>query len=172
MCTPPSSHPSPPPPQTSQRDILLAFSFSLGGHNTPQPIIDEVWLALPTLRALLCFKDGWKHAKRETWERLLGAISGEHICFLENSLILACSLILTLRTRHPPLSHLAPHHLGSHLWYNHLPRRPLPNRVASLATRPRPWNGIHLSSQLLYRLGTTKRLAGSISTKDVCETRG
>jgi hypothetical protein len=62
--------------QTSQREILEAFSFSLRGHNTPQPIMDEVYLALPTLRALLWFKGGWEDAKREAWKRLLGAVSG------------------------------------------------------------------------------------------------
>jgi hypothetical protein len=62
--------------QTSQREILDAFSFSLRGHNTPQPIMDEVYLALPTLRGLLGFKGGWEEAKREAWKRLLGAVSG------------------------------------------------------------------------------------------------
>lgn len=61
--------------QTCQRDILQAFSYSLG-HNTPQPFIDELWLALPSLRGLLNFKDGWKIAQKQTWVRLLGAISG------------------------------------------------------------------------------------------------
>jgi hypothetical protein len=62
--------------QTSQREILEAFSFSLRGHNTPQPIMDEVYLALPTLRVLLWFKGGWEDAKREAWKRLLRAVSG------------------------------------------------------------------------------------------------
>ena len=62
--------------QTSQRDVLEAFSFSLGGHNTPQSYLDELWLALPTLRALLDFIDGWKDAQRETWKGLFEVILG------------------------------------------------------------------------------------------------
>ena len=64
--------------QASQHDILQAFSFSLDGHNTPQYFLDEIWLALPTLRALLDFNGGWRIGQRETWERLLGVTSGEY----------------------------------------------------------------------------------------------
>lgn len=62
--------------QVSQRDILSAFSFNIGSI-TPQDFMDELWLALPTLRkATEPLKDGWKSAKIEIWDRLLDAVLG------------------------------------------------------------------------------------------------
>ncbi|KIM88073.1 hypothetical protein PILCRDRAFT_269974 [Piloderma croceum F 1598] len=79
--------------ETSQREILEAFSFSLRGHNTPQPIMDEVYLALPSLRALLGFKGGWEDAKREAWKRLLRAVSEPDIIRFPISLLTISALI-------------------------------------------------------------------------------
>ena len=107
--------------QTSQRDILQAFSFSLGGHNTPQSYLDEVWLALPTLRTLLNFKDGWKDAQRETWKGLFGIILGVPSFFVSRNL----SLINLCRARHPLFPGPTPHCLRSNLWNNHLSHQPL-----------------------------------------------
>lgn len=50
--------------------------------------MDELWSTLPSLRALLNFKNGWEAAQREAWEVLSDAICGEllpqylHICLL------------------------------------------------------------------------------------------
>jgi len=39
--------------------------------------MDELWLALPTLRkATETLKDGWESVKREMWDRLLDAVLG------------------------------------------------------------------------------------------------
>ncbi|KAF9456914.1 hypothetical protein BDZ94DRAFT_1326634 [Collybia nuda] len=58
--------------ESSQRDLLSAFSFSLG--ITPQGILDELWLALPSLRQLFNFTGGWNCVLKETWWRLFEAI--------------------------------------------------------------------------------------------------
>lgn len=62
--------------ETAQRDIFSAFSYSLGV--TPQPIMDELWIALPSLRYLLDFRGGWNFTQKETWWRLFQAIRGDH----------------------------------------------------------------------------------------------
>jgi hypothetical protein len=62
--------------QVSQRDILSALDFNIGSI-TPQSFMDELWLALPTLRkATEPLKDGWESAKHEIWDRLFDALLG------------------------------------------------------------------------------------------------
>ncbi|KAJ6500721.1 hypothetical protein C8R45DRAFT_79034 [Mycena sanguinolenta] len=59
--------------ETAQRDVLGLLDFRLGG--TPQPILDELWIALPSLRQLLEFENGWKFAQKEAWWRLFDAVA-------------------------------------------------------------------------------------------------
>jgi hypothetical protein len=63
--------------QVAQRDVLEVFDFRLGA--TPQPILDELWIALPSLQQLLDFKNGWKFAQKETWWRLFDAVTGAEL---------------------------------------------------------------------------------------------
>ena len=58
--------------QTAQRDIFDALSHSLGSA-TPGQYLQDFWLALPSLRILLAFDDGWENAQEETWAILLEA---------------------------------------------------------------------------------------------------
>ncbi|KAF8797634.1 hypothetical protein BYT27DRAFT_7237189 [Phlegmacium glaucopus] len=58
--------------ETSQRDLLSAFDYSLGV--TPQPVIDELWFSLESLRTLLDFKNGWETAMADAWCGLFDAI--------------------------------------------------------------------------------------------------
>ncbi|KAJ4485341.1 hypothetical protein J3R30DRAFT_1344387 [Lentinula aciculospora] len=51
--------------EAAQRDILLALSYNLG--STPQAILDDLWIALPSLRELLDFNEGWSMVLQETW---------------------------------------------------------------------------------------------------------
>lgn len=59
----------------AQRDVLAAVSYSLG--DSPQPILDELWQALPSLRQLLTPVGYWNVVQRETWLKLFEAVSGE-----------------------------------------------------------------------------------------------
>ncbi|KAJ7891308.1 hypothetical protein B0H14DRAFT_2688540 [Mycena olivaceomarginata] len=59
--------------EIAQRDVLEVFDFRLGA--TPQPILDELWIALPSLQQLLDFKNGWKFAQKEAWWRLFDAVT-------------------------------------------------------------------------------------------------
>ncbi|KAF8625452.1 hypothetical protein AX17_006853 [Amanita inopinata Kibby_2008] len=61
--------------ESAQRDILLALSYDLG--MAPQPLMDNLWLALPTLQLLLSHNGGWNYALKETWLRLFDAVSGK-----------------------------------------------------------------------------------------------
>lgn len=61
--------------QIAQRDVLSAFTYHVG--ETPQPILDELWIALPSLQQLLQFKGGWNYTQKEVWRRLFDAISGK-----------------------------------------------------------------------------------------------
>jgi hypothetical protein len=58
-----------------QRDICLAHGYRLGGAS-PSAYMDELWAALPSLRALLSFDGGWAHATRVAWELLFLATYG------------------------------------------------------------------------------------------------
>lgn len=67
--------------ENAQWDILASSSYMLGAGDA-QPFIDELWLALPTLRALLSWTGALDAVESETWGRLYWAITGEHICLL------------------------------------------------------------------------------------------
>ncbi|KAF5319386.1 hypothetical protein D9619_008485 [Psilocybe cf. subviscida] len=60
--------------ETAHRDMLSAFDYRLGV--TPQPIMDELWLALPPLRSLLQFDGGWEGATSHSWSILFIALDG------------------------------------------------------------------------------------------------
>ena len=65
--------------QTAQRDVLSAFDYSLGV--TPQPVMDELWFSLESLRSLLDFENGWQTAMADAWCGLFDAICGMTIPF-------------------------------------------------------------------------------------------
>ncbi|KAF9484596.1 hypothetical protein BDN70DRAFT_797408 [Pholiota conissans] len=58
--------------ESAHRDVLSAFDYMLGV--TPQPMMDELWFALPSLRGLLDFSSGWKDAMTDAWARLFVAL--------------------------------------------------------------------------------------------------
>ncbi|KAL6306941.1 hypothetical protein BKA93DRAFT_728448 [Sparassis latifolia] len=62
--------------EASQRDVLQTFSFNIGSI-TPESYMQELWLALPSLRKLLGFDNGWKVAQTEAWSVLLDALLQE-----------------------------------------------------------------------------------------------
>ncbi|KAJ7765786.1 hypothetical protein B0H16DRAFT_1524400 [Mycena metata] len=76
--------------ETAQRDILETFAFSLGG--TPQPILDELWIALPSLQHLLHFENGWGFTQKETWWRLNDAVLEPDILQFPVSLLTVAAL--------------------------------------------------------------------------------
>ncbi|KAJ7042037.1 hypothetical protein C8F04DRAFT_1078088 [Mycena alexandri] len=76
--------------ETAQRDILETFAFSLGG--TPQPILDELWIALPSLQHLLHFENGWGFTQKETWWRLNDAVLEPDILQLPISVLTIAAL--------------------------------------------------------------------------------
>ncbi|KAG2346279.1 hypothetical protein BDR05DRAFT_929465 [Suillus weaverae] len=79
--------------EVSQRDILSACSFSLGSI-TPQGLMDELWLALPTLRkATEPLKDGWKSVQVEIWDMLFDALTEPDILQFPVSLLTASALL-------------------------------------------------------------------------------
>ncbi|KAG1729443.1 hypothetical protein EDB19DRAFT_2027731 [Suillus lakei] len=79
--------------EVSQRDILSACGFSLGCI-TPQALMDELWLALPTLRkAIEPLKDGWKSVQVEIWDRLFDALTEPDVLQFPVSLLTASALL-------------------------------------------------------------------------------
>ncbi|KAG1868381.1 hypothetical protein DFJ58DRAFT_678805 [Suillus subalutaceus] len=79
--------------EVSQRDILSACDFSLGSI-TPQGLMDELWLALPTLRkATEPVKDGWKSVQVEIWNRLFDALTEPDVLQFPVSLLTASALL-------------------------------------------------------------------------------
>ncbi|KAG2002408.1 hypothetical protein CC2G_004601 [Coprinopsis cinerea AmutBmut pab1-1] len=63
--------------ETAQRDVLAALSHSVGV--SPQPILDELWRALSSLRELLDFEGGWNGLQKEVWLRLYDIIYGSYL---------------------------------------------------------------------------------------------
>ncbi|KAG1869693.1 hypothetical protein C8R48DRAFT_573130, partial [Suillus tomentosus] len=79
--------------EVSQRDILAAFDFCIGSI-TPQGFMDELWLALPTLRkATEPVKDGWKSVQAEIWDRLFDALIEPDVLQFPISLLTASAVI-------------------------------------------------------------------------------
>ncbi|KAF7353812.1 hypothetical protein MVEN_01066700 [Mycena venus] len=76
--------------KVAQRDVLEVFKFRLGG--TPQPILDELWIALPSLQQLLEFQNGWKFAQKETWWRLFDAVAEPDVLKFPISLLTVAAL--------------------------------------------------------------------------------
>ncbi|KAJ7184520.1 hypothetical protein C8R46DRAFT_1299604 [Mycena filopes] len=76
--------------ETAQRDVLETFNWSLG--DTPQPILDELWLALPSLQQLLDFENGWRFAQKEAWWRLNDALLESDILNFPISLLTVAAL--------------------------------------------------------------------------------
>ncbi|TFK21690.1 hypothetical protein FA15DRAFT_681990 [Coprinopsis marcescibilis] len=77
--------------ETAQRDVLSALSYSVGV--SPQPVLDEVWRALPSLRELLHFEGGWNGVQKEVWLRLYDLIYVPDILRYPQSLLVATALI-------------------------------------------------------------------------------
>ncbi|KAF9808129.1 hypothetical protein IEO21_07965 [Rhodonia placenta] len=78
--------------ETAHRDILYALSYSIGSV-TPLAYMQELWLALPSLRKLLAFDDGWSIAQEEAWAILLEALMQPDALRFPVSLLTACATI-------------------------------------------------------------------------------
>ncbi|KAH9941549.1 hypothetical protein B0H21DRAFT_752445 [Amylocystis lapponica] len=78
--------------ETAQRDVFEALSFSLGS-TTPAAFMQELWHALPSLRALLSFDDGWAVAQAEAWAVLLEALLEPDVFRFPVSLLTAAALL-------------------------------------------------------------------------------
>ena len=62
--------------ESAQRDVLEAIAYRVGSA-TPGAFMEELWDALPTLRRLVCFEDGWDAIQEEAWEILKDALQRE-----------------------------------------------------------------------------------------------
>ncbi|KAI0300027.1 hypothetical protein B0F90DRAFT_1572247, partial [Multifurca ochricompacta] len=78
--------------ELAQRDLLEYFSYDLG-MPTPQGLLDELHLALPTLRYALDFENAWEDVLSETWTQLLAAARSPDMLRFPVSLLTATALI-------------------------------------------------------------------------------
>lgn len=62
--------------ENAQRDVLEAITFRVGSA-TPGAFMEELWLALPTLRLLVGFDEGWEGVQARAWTVLCDALEGE-----------------------------------------------------------------------------------------------
>ncbi|KAF4565396.1 hypothetical protein EYR36_001967 [Pleurotus pulmonarius] len=77
-----------------ERDLLSAFSFQLGG--SPQLLLDQLWIALPSLRQALDFTGGWVYARKSTWGCLYEALLQPDVLRHRLSLLTVAALIEAL----------------------------------------------------------------------------
>ncbi|KAE9398626.1 hypothetical protein BT96DRAFT_723898 [Gymnopus androsaceus JB14] len=103
--------------EAAQRDILFALSYNLGG--TPQGILDELWIALPSLRELLSFNQGWSSVLQETWLILFEAVSDPEVMKFSLSLLTAAAVMEGL------MSALVREYQSQDPWYETFRRRRL-----------------------------------------------
>ncbi|KAF9496880.1 hypothetical protein BDN71DRAFT_1505339 [Pleurotus eryngii] len=80
--------------EAAQRDLLSAFSFHLGG--SPQLLLDQLWVALPSLHQVLDFTGGWTYARKLTWECLYEALLQPDVLRYRLSLLTVAALIEAL----------------------------------------------------------------------------
>ena len=59
--------------ENAQRDVLGALSYRVGGA-TPGAFMEELWEALPTLRRLVGFDEGWDDVQGKAWDVLCDAL--------------------------------------------------------------------------------------------------
>ncbi|KAF9011096.1 hypothetical protein BDQ17DRAFT_1345462 [Cyathus striatus] len=79
-----------------QRDLLSSFSYYIG--DGLQLILDELWIALPSLRLLLSCKGGWENVQRETYRGLYLAICQPDVLRFPISLLTAAILMKAILT--------------------------------------------------------------------------
>ncbi|KAJ3829298.1 hypothetical protein F5880DRAFT_503157 [Lentinula raphanica] len=103
--------------EAAQRDILFTTSYNLG--STPQAILDDLWIALPTLRELLSFDQGWSLVLQETWLILYETVRDPEIMEFSLSVLTAAALIEGV------ISVLVRHYQSQDPWYEQFRRRTL-----------------------------------------------
>ncbi|KAJ3788106.1 hypothetical protein GGU10DRAFT_347011 [Lentinula aff. detonsa] len=103
--------------EAAQRDIFFALSYNLG--STPQAILDDLWIALPSLRELLNSDEGWGLVLQETWLILFETVSEPEIMDFSLSLLTAAAVIEGL------VSALVRHYQIRDPWFEHFRRKRL-----------------------------------------------
>ncbi|KAG2071275.1 hypothetical protein BDR04DRAFT_1016458 [Suillus decipiens] len=122
--------------EVAQRDILSACGFSLGSI-TPQGLMDELWLALPTLRkAAEPVRNGWKSVQVEIWNRLFDALIEPDVLQFPVSLLTASALLDGL------IIAIARHYRSEAkmtAWRNSGCRCPAPSACTENTSKQVPW---------------------------------
>ncbi|KAF8884692.1 hypothetical protein BD779DRAFT_770278 [Infundibulicybe gibba] len=77
--------------ENAQRDVLEAFSYQLG--MTPQAFMDDLWLALSSLRLLLNFSGAWSNVRQQAWGILFDSVLEPDILQFPVSLLAAAAII-------------------------------------------------------------------------------
>ncbi|KIM43949.1 hypothetical protein M413DRAFT_25456 [Hebeloma cylindrosporum] len=77
--------------ENAHRDVLSALDYRLGV--TPQLLMDELWCALPSLRALLDFDEGWENAMKNAWFFLFDALQEPDVLQLQISRLTVVALM-------------------------------------------------------------------------------
>ncbi|KXN83176.1 hypothetical protein AN958_01753 [Leucoagaricus sp. SymC.cos] len=78
----------------AQRTVLNTFSYELG--ITPQPLLDQIRIALPSLQELLDFEGGWNQVQKETWRLLFGSLYAPDVMQFSVSVLTTTALTTTL----------------------------------------------------------------------------
>ncbi|KAF8235373.1 hypothetical protein L208DRAFT_1392520, partial [Tricholoma matsutake] len=81
--------------ETSQQDILASFLYRLG--LTPQAVLDELWVVLPSLCQLFDYNGGWNCVTKETRWRLFEVVIELDVLQFGILLLMAAALTNTIQ---------------------------------------------------------------------------
>ncbi|KAH9929028.1 uncharacterized protein BXZ73DRAFT_29930, partial [Epithele typhae] len=76
----------------AQRSVLDALHHCVGSA-TPAAFMEELWSALPTLRRLMGFDDGWRKVQHEAWIVIAGALFDPEMLRFPLSLVTAAAVM-------------------------------------------------------------------------------
>ncbi|CDO74820.1 hypothetical protein BN946_scf184353.g1, partial [Trametes cinnabarina] len=79
--------------ENAQRDVLEALAFRISGGSSPCAYISELWEALPMLRRLVAFDDGWDRVQEHAWDMLCEALQSPEVLQYPISILTAVSVM-------------------------------------------------------------------------------
>ncbi|KAL7284573.1 hypothetical protein ACG7TL_001865 [Trametes sanguinea] len=79
--------------ENAQRDVLEAIEFRIASGSNPDAYMAELWQALPMLRQLVGFNEGWARAQEHAWDVLCEALQRPEVLQYPTSILTALAIM-------------------------------------------------------------------------------